>query len=93
MFSSLYLKLFASLLVLAAVSSKPMEYDSILKWEWETWKETHGKRYSYEEEEMKRSQIWLQNKRFIENHNMNGEATSYTLAMNEFGDLVYIIFQ
>jgi len=73
--------------------------------EWETWKLIHGKTYGDQhkegtnnvasprmgQEEMFRMKIWIQNKIKIEKHNQAaslGEET-YTLAMNQFGDLLH----
>lgn len=54
--------------------------------EWSAWKKFHGKTYSSETEETFRSGIWLNNMKIIEKHNADKRHT-YTLGMNQFGDL------
>ena len=76
-----------SLLLTAAVSSIPT-LDSATRLQWEAWKSTHGKTYLHSSEELQRCEVWLANKKMIETHNANVGGSSYTLAMNEFGDLV-----
>ena len=76
--------------------------------EWETWKMRHGKMYErkygdkaaagYSEEERMRMKIWLDNRARIETHNKHfntaGKAGShsYSLEMNQFGDLLHYEF-
>merc|ERR1711976_611696 len=70
--------------------------------EWETWKMQHGKVYArnygdpvgkngYSQEESFRMKIWMENKAKIEKHNRHfyKGVHSYSLAMNEFGDLLH----
>ena len=41
------------------------------------------------QEELQRHYVWLDNKKYIEQHNMNeAEEKGFTLAMNQFADLV-----
>ena len=41
------------------------------------------------QEELQRHYVWLDNKKYIEQHNMNeAEERGFTLAMNQFADLV-----
>ena len=54
---------------------------------WQAWKEEHGKRFTTEQEETRRLEVWMNNLAVIEEHNRQNH--SYTLAMNHFGDLVY----
>ena len=56
--------------------------------EWEMWKEQHGKGYQSEREELERHLVWLSNKKYIDQHNVNADFFGFTLAMNHFGDLV-----
>ena len=56
--------------------------------EWHAWKSTHGKSYQSHREELSRHSVWQENKKFIDAHNAMNETLGYTLAMNEFGDLV-----
>ena len=73
------LLVFASLLVCALALP--------LSSEWEAWKAQHGKKYS-SEEELVRYEIWLSHMKFVEEHNKNADKHGFTVAMNEFGDLV-----
>ncbi len=60
--------------------------------EWGLWKLQNEKRYTTDEEESYRRDVWLINKMFIEEHNTNNaEEAGYTLAMNSFGDLVSLL--
>ena len=56
--------------------------------EWQAWKAAYKKVYTSEMEELQRHITWLSNKKFIEVHNQFNATFGYTLAMNEFGDLV-----
>lgn len=79
------------LLLLGLVSSHSLDLvlDSVTRLEWEAWKTTHSKDYSHLLEEQQRCEVWRRNKKMIDTHNAATAGTSgYTLAMNEFGDLV-----
>ena len=56
--------------------------------EWNLWKGQHGKSYGCQQEELEKHIVWLSNKKYIEQHNANAHIFGYTLAMNQFGDLV-----
>lgn len=58
--------------------------------EWNLWKVEHGKEYSSEDEELERHAVWLSNMKYIQQHNANSDIHGFTLAMNEFGDMVRI---
>ena len=96
---SLLLLCLSSLVCLEAITPT-----SLLVEQWETWKVEHGKTYgritgasegrlgggSGGEEDF-RLKIWMENKAGIERHNrraLQGKA-SYTMAMNQFGDLLH----
>ena len=53
---------------------------------WQTWKVVHGKTYEDEGEERVRYVIWQENMKKIIKHNLKNKG--FTLAMNQFGDLV-----
>ena len=72
--------IFLSSIVLATASLQ-------LKNDWETWKREHGKTYADVLEESLRHAIWFQNYHYIEDHN---KRESFTLALNEFADLVRV---
>ncbi|KAF6212270.1 hypothetical protein GE061_012791 [Apolygus lucorum] len=57
--------------------------------EWLAFKAQHGKMYGSQEEEAKRLEIYLENKRMVEDHNSKFEKgeVSYQLALNQFADL------
>ena len=58
--------------------------------EWETWKLFHAKNYSGPVEDKFRLKIFMENKAKIAKHNalFHQGRKSYTLKMNNFGDLV-----
>ena len=57
--------------------------------EWNGWKLQHKKVYVHDREELLRQKVWMSNKKFIEEYNLNlAKKTGYTLAMNQFGDMV-----
>ena len=49
---------------------------------------TQGKSYASDREELQRRIIWEANKRYVDNHNEFADEFGFTLAMNEFADLV-----
>ena len=53
--------------------------------DWNAWKVHYGKSYSSEVEELRRYLIWLDNQKYVDQH--NSQSVTYTLIMNEFGDL------
>ena len=55
--------------------------------EWMLWKGEHNRWYMSLGEEEKRFGIWLENKKYINNHNQQQKHT-YSLRMNHFGDMV-----
>ena len=75
------------LLVLAALiifsASSPVSNK-----EWDDWKILHFKEYVDQEDEYRRYQTWMYNKQYIEDHNLLDKDSGFTLAMNEFGDMV-----
>ena len=52
----------------------------------------HAKFYLSAEDELQRQIIFESNMKFIENHNENADVFGFTVAMNEFGDLVRNMF-
>lgn len=60
-----------------------------LEGRWQSWKEEHGKLFSSEKEEMERLKIWMKNVAIIEEHNAQNH--SFTLGMNQFGDMVGLL--
>ena len=58
--------------------------------EWHSWKDSYGKSYTSELEELERHSVWLSNRKYIEEHNTHADVFGYTLAMNHFGDVVGI---
>jgi len=55
-----------------------------LKQAWSEWKQTYGKVYANEMEEIYRLDIFSKNLHYIEKHNRGNH--TFTLAMNQFGD-------
>lgn len=63
--------------------------DPTLDRHWDLWKETYGKRYREENEEMARRLIWEKNLKFVTLHNLEHSMGmhSYDLGMNHLGDM------
>nr|QOV03077.1 cathepsin L6 [Dysdercus peruvianus] len=61
----------------------------LLRPEWENFKKIHGKSYVNRIEEEYRLNVYLENKRLIEEHNIKFAAgnVTFSMGMNEFGDL------
>ncbi|XP_046841764.1 procathepsin L-like isoform X2 [Xenia sp. Carnegie-2017] len=53
--------------------------------QWEAWKLAYGRKYVDLKENVRREAIWRANLKKIQDHNIGNH--SYTLAMNQFGDL------
>lgn len=71
-------------LCLSVASCAVLKFDEY-KEQWQAWKTFHNKQYETDTEEGARYAIWRDNLRKIQQHNSEGH--SYTLAMNQFGDL------
>lgn len=58
--------------------------------EWHMWKSNHGKSYNSHMEELEKHTVWLSNKVFIEQHNINAERGfySYKMKLNHLADMV-----
>lgn len=58
--------------------------------EWKLWKTEHSKYYESEREEIERHTVWLSNREYIYQHNVNHKAgvLGYKLALNKFADMV-----
>ena len=74
-------------LALVALAAAKFEYTQ----EFQDWKVKYNKVYETKETELERQIIWESNKKFVENHNANSDMFGFTVAMNEFADLVSII--
>ena len=86
-------KLCTLFLIFGSGLCKLVEFDSVLREEWSAWKVVHGKEYGSLKEETERSYVWLDNKRFIDEHNCEADIHGYTLRMNHFGDMVSLVLQ
>ena len=72
------------LLALVALAAAKFEYTQ----EFQEWKVKYNKVYETTDAELARQIIWESNKKFVENHNANADKFGFTVAMNEFADLV-----
>ena len=72
------------LLALVALAAAKFEYTQ----EFHEWKVKYNKVYETTDAELARQIIWESNKKFVENHNANADKFGFTVAMNEFADLV-----
>jgi len=59
--------------------------------QWNAWKSYHAKTYRTETEEAQRRAIWRNNLEIVKTHNAGKH--SYTLAMNQYGDLTVTEFK
>ena len=86
----------ASLLVVLVtlVQSSSLSTDNLLDTKWAEFKKLHKKAYRHLKEEALRKKIWLDNLNYIEQHNLEAEdgKHTFTLGMNQFGDLESIEF-
>ncbi len=48
----------------------------------------YSKKYGSDEEELARLNIWSANRVYVQQHNANADMYGYTVAMNEFADMV-----
>lgn len=60
----------------------------VVEAEWKQWKLKHNKHYSTQDKEVLKHAVWSKNKKRIDDHNSHADEFGYTLAMNNFGDLV-----
>ncbi|CAF4888278.1 unnamed protein product [Rotaria sp. Silwood1] len=66
-------------------------FDEQLNYQWSLFKRVHKKQYASINEEMIRRNIWEHNLAKIHQHNLEADlgTYSYTLGMNQFGDMRY----
>ena len=76
--------LLLSQLVAVAVTAEQLQFVE----EWMLWKAEHQRSYSRGQEEVERHSVWLTNREFVLTHNANWQDHGYTLALNQFADLV-----
>ena len=76
--------LLLSQLVAVAVAAEQLQFAE----EWMLWKTQHQRSYSRGQEEVERHSVWLANREFVLTHNANWQEHGYTLALNQFADLV-----
>jgi cathepsin L len=83
------LLLSAIIIFLSAASAMSISNDAIQ--EWQTWKMAHSKEYSSNTEEQFRMKIFMENKQFVESHNLRAHQGqhAYFLKINHFGDLLH----
>ncbi|XP_075885330.1 cathepsin S, ortholog2, tandem duplicate 1 [Nelusetta ayraudi] len=77
------------LLVSACVQAAVAMLDRSLDVHWELWKKTHNKNYQDEDEQVSRRELWEENLRLINTHNLEASMGlhTYQLGMNHLGDL------
>lgn len=56
--------------------------------QWRLWKERHGKVYADQVSENARLVTWQKNRELVAGHNQDSTKHGYTLALNQFADLV-----
>jgi cathepsin L len=79
------------LCLLAYVNCVALSYKDIIVEEWEAFKVKHGKSYTDKSEENFRLKVFMENKHLIAKHNQKASngLKSYSLEMNQFGDLLH----
>ena len=82
------MKLIVILVIAVAAYALPVEFDDGSDMTWEEFKTRYNKKYSSEEEELSRMEIFEANKQYVKVHNMNKDKHGFDLAINEFCDLV-----
>lgn len=85
---SLFLAVFS--LVVSCAFSLALSYKDIVFEEWEAFKSRHSRQFTDKNEENFRLKVFMENKHKIAKHNQkaNNGQKGYTLAMNQFGDLL-----
>jgi len=86
------MKIILVLLLSACVLAKVSHHDKALQKTFLNWMTEHGKTYSNAEEFAHRMEVFATNLEYIENWNNNPSST-FTLAMNQFGDLTHQEFK
>ena len=76
------------LLLLCAITTTALGQVLPLHEEWHQWKERHGKVYANEASESARRVTWQENYELVERHNRDARNHGFTLALNQFADLV-----
>ena len=79
--------LLLSQLVAVAVPAEQLQFVE----EWMLWKAEHQRSYSRGQEEVERHSVWLTNRELVLTHNANWQDHGYTLALNQFADLVSLV--
>ena len=83
----------ASLCLLFTCISFAITTDDLsLEEEWFVWKAEYNRSYYDIGEELERYAIWQSNKRYIEEHNRYVDVFGFALKMNNFGDLVSVLY-
>ena len=67
-------------------SKRALEYKTDA--DWLQWKRRHEKSYDDNLTELERYVTWLSNRALVEGHNTLGKEFGYTLALNQFADMV-----
>ena len=80
------MKLALTIVFLAALSPLSLGLSRTLNEQWHSWKTRHEKVYVDRGEENVRRQIWIQNRVRVAGHNHANH--SYSLALNQFADMV-----
>ena len=67
-------------------SKRTLEYKTDASWL--QWKRHHEKSYDDDLTELERYVTWVSNRALVESHNTLGKEFGYTLAVNQFADMV-----
>lgn len=82
-----------TLILVLALFGAASALDSSLDAFWNAFKKTHQKTYLSSGDELHRRTVWESNLRYIRQHNLEAQLGkhTYTLKMNQHGDLVKFI--
>jgi len=88
---SVYFNYALLLCLVVYVNGVALSYKDVIFEEWEAFKLNHGKSYSDKSEESFRLKVFMENKHLIAKHNQRASngLKSYSLAMNQFGDMLH----
>ncbi|XP_067006630.2 cathepsin L1 [Anabrus simplex] len=84
------MKIFLVLSAIIAIS-QALTYSALVRQEWHSFKLQHDKKYSSTAEEEFRMKVYMENRELIAEHNARYamKEVTFSMAMNEFGDLLH----
>ena len=80
-------------MLLCAITAVLVQPTSSLHEKWRKWKNHHGKVYADDASESARRSTWEDNYKLVAKHNRNSSIHGFTLALNQFADLVSLYYK